>query len=63
LERLRSLIIVKARSTFDLPGRIFEHFGTNTRREVGLGETSTENLNWSDQIGSDIGRSNHQLAG
>jgi hypothetical protein len=25
-----ALFIVKARSTFDLPGRISEHFGTNT---------------------------------
>ena len=55
--------MVRGRSAFDLPGRIFEHFETNTPDGVGSAAASAEDLPWCVQIGLDIGRSTHQLAG
>ncbi len=55
--------MVRGRSAFDLPGRIFEHFETNTLDGVGSAAAKSEDLLWCVQVGLEIGRSTHQLAG
>jgi hypothetical protein len=46
-----------------LPGRILEHFETNTLDGVGSAATKSEDLLWCVPVGLEIGRSTHQLAG